>query len=163
MDPQQQPQYQYPAPPQMNWQATPPPPPKKPRRWPWVVGGLVAVVIIGSALGGNDEDAPEAAEPVQEVTTTAPAEVETTPEPEPTTPEPEPEPTTEEPAWDSAGYDETTVVLELTWADTDAEARDDLCFGWTYLGEDYVVETLNAEGTFNEQAIVDFFEARCSA
>lgn len=80
---------------------------------------------------------------------------------EPTTePTPEPEPTTE-PAWDSTGYDETTVVLELTWADTDDEARDDLCFGWNYLGEEYVVGELNSEGDFNEDAIVDFFAERC--
>ena len=32
--------------------------PRKKRRWPWVVGGLVVLGIIGSALGGNDEPAP---------------------------------------------------------------------------------------------------------
>lgn len=35
----------------------PPPPPKKRRVWPWVVGGIIALPIIGSALSSNSGSA----------------------------------------------------------------------------------------------------------
>lgn len=38
--------------------AAPPAALRKKRRWPWVVGGLVVLGIIGSSIGGNDEPAP---------------------------------------------------------------------------------------------------------
>lgn len=53
------PQYQ-PGPPSGSYPppAAPPAPARKRRRWPWIVGGLVVLGIIGSAIGGNDEPAP---------------------------------------------------------------------------------------------------------
>jgi hypothetical protein len=41
-----------------------PEPPKKKRKWPWIVGGFVAVVVLGSALnGGNSRTATPASLP----------------------------------------------------------------------------------------------------
>lgn len=51
------PQYR-PAASQVPPAAPAPAAPKKKRRWPWVVGGLVVLGIIGSAIGGNNEPAP---------------------------------------------------------------------------------------------------------
>jgi hypothetical protein len=132
------------------------------RRWPWVAGVFVVMAAAAGVAGANSHEPPAVADPVTPVVTQESTQApEPTPDPMTEDPTPEPDPTTEKPAWDSTGYDETTIVLELTWADTDAEEREDLCFGWTYLGEDYVVDTLNSEGTFNEDAIRDFFEGRC--
>lgn len=43
-------------PPQM-----PPPPPRKARVWPWVVGGIVLLLIVVSALGGKGTSTPPTA------------------------------------------------------------------------------------------------------
>ncbi len=133
-------------------------PTARPKRWPWIGGAFVVGAVIAGIAGANSHEPPAAAEPVAPVVTQG---AEPTLEPTTEEPTPESEPTTTEPAWDSTGYDETLIVLELTWADTDVEGQDSLCFGWVYLGEDYVIDTLNAEGTFNEEAIVDFFEGKC--
>lgn len=69
--------------------AAPAPVVQKKRRWPWVVGGLVVLGIIGSAVGGNDAPAPApvpvadgaaiaAAEAPAAVVAPAPVEPETT-------------------------------------------------------------------------------------
>lgn len=47
---------------------------KKKRKWPWIVGGLLVVGLIGSALGGGDETGDTAAE---DTTRQAPAETST--------------------------------------------------------------------------------------
>jgi len=50
--------------PQYNpaWSQSSPPPaaPKRKRRWPWVVGGLVVLGVIGSGIGDDDEPTPHA-------------------------------------------------------------------------------------------------------
>jgi hypothetical protein len=130
---------------------------------------LAVVAGIAGAISGGE--APPAANP----TVTVPA-----PEPEPTTePEPEPEPTVEpveveEPttpvieeeatAWDSSDYDTTMLVMELTWADTDLESRESICWGVNNLGVDWAVDEMSAasDEQFNREAMVDFFTEKCS-
>lgn len=125
-------------------------------------GGLTIFALTAcSATWGGDPN-PVVAVP----TTEAPVVVE---EPEPTpepTPEPvvieapEPDPTTSS-SWDSTGYDETIIILTLTWADTPTSERDDICLGWNVLGEDYVIDIVNAGSDFNDDAIRDFFDGEC--
>lgn len=60
---------------------------KKKRKWPWIVGGLLVVGLIGSALGGGDETGDTAAEdtttateqeaPAEDTTGQAPEETST--------------------------------------------------------------------------------------
>jgi MmpS family membrane protein len=71
----QHPQYQqpHPGPAHAN-----PQPQKKRRRWPWIVGAVVLVVIIGSAMnGGNRTPAPVAAPQIPTLDAVAPVEVPT--------------------------------------------------------------------------------------
>ncbi len=52
----------YPGPPGQHQYYPPPPPwqpspqPKKPRRWPWVVGGFIGLVVIGAAVSPSQSD-----------------------------------------------------------------------------------------------------------
>lgn len=46
-----------PYPPQ-GFPAAPEPPKKKARKWPWIVGTIVALGVIGSVAGGGDKDKP---------------------------------------------------------------------------------------------------------
>ena len=36
---------------------------KRRKKWPWIIGGLVALVLVGAALGGGSEEAEKAEEP----------------------------------------------------------------------------------------------------
>lgn len=53
----------------------PPATPAKKKRWPWVVGALVVLTVIGAAMGGGDKDAKDNAAPAED----APAVVEDAP------------------------------------------------------------------------------------
>jgi hypothetical protein len=60
------PQYAAPqyAPPPTQQYPPAPEPPKKKRKWPWVVGGFVALIVLGSAVnGGNSRSATNASPP----------------------------------------------------------------------------------------------------
>jgi len=47
--------------------------PAKKRKWPWIVGGLIVLGVIGSAIGGNSEPAPPAPAPAGAPAQPAPA------------------------------------------------------------------------------------------
>jgi len=55
---EEQPNYQQPSHPQYQpprdwqWQSLPPPAPKKRRRWPWIVGIIVAIIVLAVIIGG---------------------------------------------------------------------------------------------------------------
>src|SRR5699024_12621578 len=76
----------------------------KRRTWPFIVGGVLVIGLLGACVGDleTEPDEPEVAaetakpttEPIEKSNT---AEATEEPEPEPTTEEPEPEPTSEEP------------------------------------------------------------------
>jgi hypothetical protein len=60
------PQYAAPryAPPPTQQYPPAPEPPKKKRKWPWVVGGFVVLIVLGSAVnGGNSRSATNASPP----------------------------------------------------------------------------------------------------
>lgn len=63
-----------------NWTVTAPPPPapapapKKGRKWPWIVGGVVVLLIVIGLAGGNkDSQKPASTKPVASATQSAPS------------------------------------------------------------------------------------------
>lgn len=76
------------------------------------------------------------------------------------TSEPQPAP---EPIVDLADYDGAMLLLGLAWDQQDAQARDDMCWGYDVLGADWVVAELNGSSTdpVNPQAIRDHFREAC--
>lgn len=76
------------------------------------------------------------------------------------TSEPQPAP---EPIVDLADYDDALLLLDLTWQQQDAQARDDMCWGYDVLGADWIVTELNGSSPdpINPQAIRDHFRDAC--
>jgi hypothetical protein len=50
--------YPYPAPNGQQASGPPPEPAKKRRKWPWIVLGIVVLIVIGSAVGGSKTKTP---------------------------------------------------------------------------------------------------------
>lgn len=129
-----------------------------------VLGGTAAVllgVLLGLGAAGFGSDSPAVAD-----TQAAPSSPESTdpvPASEPT-PEPEPEPT-REPFTGDLTYDETTLMLDLVWAEMSPTEREDICFAYTFLGPDVSYREMQGgfgdEATVNEDAFHDYFETEC--
>lgn len=65
-DPRIQPPQGFPAPQYPGWQNSavqPQPPQKKRKKWPWVVGAVVALFVIAGVSGGDEEDSSTATAP----------------------------------------------------------------------------------------------------
>jgi hypothetical protein len=82
--PPQQPYSQYPQPPPQGYSAYPPPPypqynqppsmpPKRKRRvWPWIVGAILALIVISAALGNQNTPQTSSTPPATEQPTAPP-------------------------------------------------------------------------------------------
>lgn len=98
------------------------------------------------------------------------AESDTKPEPAPAEtvyvevepePEPEPEPVVEDDWTESDEFIE--LAMELAWAETSAEEREDVCWGIDALGEDWFAEIWDEETSGAPAPLAyAFFEEKCS-
>lgn len=153
------------------------------------IGALLAIGMIGSALGGDEEPTvtpvattaaveaePEALDPTDASLWERPAESEPepapAPEPEPEpAPEPEPEPVEAEPIAgpepESAHIDEDVarIVLGFVWDEMSATERADICDMWAWGPEaqDILLDSFmeGAEGMMARDDAHGFFDGRC--
>ena len=130
----------------------------------WLIGMVVALVMVAAACGGNDDDG-DADAPAPAPATEAPAAPE--PEPEPEAPEPETEeaapaepepdledaPEEEEPEFQPAPTEEPEpeIPLTATWRGVTAET---ITIGVTYLDIDQLVELGFSQATWGDQELV---------
>lgn len=77
------------------------------------------------------------------------------------TPEPEPAPVMED-GWTESD-DFIQLVLEMAWADTDAEDRESICWGIDILGENWFLETWDEETSGAPAPLAfEFLEGKCA-
>lgn len=118
--------------------------PKKGRKWPWIVGGILALGLVMTALeGGGDEDTATEAAPTTTTTSRT-----STPAPEPTTAEAEPVAVDPEPAPTAGPYTGPTLIpLPLPMA----EERAGLDIDAVDIGQ-YIVDTVDRERAIFDSA-----------
>lgn len=130
-----------------------------------VVALIVGVLLAAVALGACS--APASAEDP------APVVVEQPAEPDPATEadadgvvdvEPEPVVTTEPAAeWDSSTPENTRLILDLTWEQTDEQSRGDICWGVNNVGADWAADELisGLDMPVDRPTVITFFEEVC--
>lgn len=185
---QQPPAYSTPG--QPEWFTPPPPqPPKKKRKGWWIAGGVLAALIVIGALTDNEEDptpasTPETSAPAPATATESEEPEDSAPEPsqaatgEPTqapdpqpvedpvdtAPEPEPEPE-RDPFTGDLTYEESTLVMDMTWDGMSAQDVEATCAAYQWLGSDEAYSEFSAgfgdEMTVDRQAFDDSFEEYC--
>ena len=145
----------------------------KTKKLHWLIGMLVALVMVAASCGGNDDDG-DADAPAPAPATEAPAAPEPEPEPEapepeaeeaaPAEPEPEEAPEEEEPEFQPAPTEEPEpeIPLTATWRGVTA---DTITVGVTYLDADLLVELGFSPSTWGDQdlqiqALVDDINER---
>lgn len=146
----------------------------------WIIGGsIVAVLALGTALGQDNDDAPEVIE-VEATTAEATPEPEPTEEPEPTpepTEEPDPEPSPEpepvvaeepepvveeEPELDFSEDDFSEMALEIVWNSSSAADQEQICWGWETAPGMMVDAFMDgAEDSFTREQVRAFFDEVC--
>jgi hypothetical protein len=61
-------------------------------------------------------------------------------------------------------YDQTMILAEMAWADSDADLREDVCWGFDNLSTSeftaILAESIDGD-EFDHSALIDFFAEQC--